>query len=176
MALSHAISVLLDDDLLTFNRVIGVVRRRNVPIASIAAGATQAPGVSRLTFIMQADEASADRLVRQLQKSFGVRRAVMFPAEDAVTREIALIKVRSGAGSRADLRAVVSQFAAAVVDEGADACIVEIAGAAARTESCIGALERFGILEIARSGAVAMLSAASSSPSPAPHNPSEVML
>jgi acetolactate synthase-1/3 small subunit len=176
MALSHAISVLLDDDLLTFNRVIGVVRRRNVPIASIAAGATQTPGVSRLTFFMQADEASADRLVRQLQKSFGVRAATMFPAEDAITREIALIKVRSGAGSRADLRAVASQFEAAVADEGPAACIVEIAGAAARIDACIEALERFGILEIARSGAVAMRGAASSSPSAAPHNPSEALL
>ena len=175
MALSHAISVLLDDDLLTFNRVIGVVRRRNVPIASIAAGASRTPGASRLTFIMQADHASADRLVRQLQKSFGVREAMMFPAEDAVTREIALIKVRTAPRDRADLLAVVSQFDAAVVDEGADACIVEIAGAAERTESCIQALERFGIIEIARSGAVAMLSAASSSPSPA-HNPSEAVL
>ena len=176
MALSHAISVLLDDDLLTFNRVIGVVRRRNVPIASISSGASQVPGVSRLTFIMQADVASADRLVHQLRKSFGVREAVMFPAEDAVTREIALIKVRTGAGERADLLAVVSQFGAVVVDEGNGASIVEIAGAVARTESCIRALARFGIVEIARSGAVAMLGAASAAPSPAPHNPSEAVL
>ena len=176
MAQSHAISVLLDDDLLTFNRVIGVVRRRNVPIASIAAGASQVPGVSRLTFIVQADDASADRLVQQLRKSFGVREAAMFPADDAVTREIALIKVRTTPANRADLRAVVSEFGAAVVDEGAGACIVEIAGAAARTESCIQALERFGIVEIARSGAVAMLGATGRSPSPVPHNPSEVVL
>jgi acetolactate synthase I/III small subunit len=176
MALSHAISVLLDDDLLTFNRVIGVVRRRNVPIASIAAGASQVPGVSRLTFIMQADEASADRLVQQLRKSFGVREAAMFPADDAVTREIALVKVRTTPANRADLRAVVSEFDAAVVDEAAGACIVEIAGAAARTDSCIQALTRFGIVEIARSGAVAMLGAAGSAPSPTPQNPSEVVL
>jgi acetolactate synthase-1/3 small subunit len=167
---------LLDDDLLTFNRVIGVVRRRNVPIASIAAGATQEPGVSRLTFLMQADEASADRLVRQLQKSFGVRQAVLFPAADAVTREIALIKVRAAAGNRADLEAVASQFEAAIVDEAPGVCIVEIAGAAPRTEACIRALQRFGILEIARSGAVAMRSAAASAPSPAPNNPSEAVL
>ena len=175
MAPAHAISVLLDDDLLTFNRVIGVVRRRNVPITQIAMGASQAPGVSRLTFIMQSDEASADRLVQQLRKSFGVRSAVMFPAGDAVTREISLIKVRTAA-DRADLLAVVSQCDAAIVDEGAGACIIEVAGVAARTEACIRALERFGILEIARGGAVAMRGAAGSSPSPAPNNPSEAVL
>jgi acetolactate synthase-1/3 small subunit len=176
MARSHAISVLLDDDLITFNRVIGVVRRRNIAIASIAAGASQTPGVSRMTFILQADDASADRLVRQLQKSFGVRHAVMFPAEEAVTREIALIKVRMDPADRAAFLSVVSQFEAAVVNEGAGACIVEIAGAAARTESCIQALERFGILEIVRSGAVAMRSAEETDPAPAPHNPSEAVL
>src|SRR5712671_5412296 len=104
MAPALAIAVLLDDDLLTFNRVIGVVRRRNVPITGIAMGASEAPGVSRLNFTMQADDASADRLVQQLRKTFGVRAAAMFPAADAVTREIALIKVRSGA-NRADLLA-----------------------------------------------------------------------
>jgi acetolactate synthase-1/3 small subunit len=176
MAPAHAIAVLFDDDLLTFNRVIGVVRRRNVPISELAVSASQTPGVSRLTFIMQADDASADRLVRQLQKSFGVRHAVMFPAENAVTREIALIKVRMDPVDRVALLAVVSQFDAAVVDQGAGACIVEIAGAADRTESCIRALEPFGILEIARSGAIAMRSADGSSPSPAPYNPSEAVL
>jgi len=176
MALSHAISVLLDDDLLTFNRVIGVVRRRNVPIANLTMGASQVPGVSRLSFMMQADEANADRLVRQLQKSFGVRHAAMFPAEDAVTREIALIKVRPAATNRAELAAVVLQFEAAVVEESPGAWIIAMTGVAARIESCIRALERFGILEIARSGAVAMRSGAASSPSPAPHNPSEAVL
>jgi acetolactate synthase-1/3 small subunit len=124
--------------------------------------------------MMQTDEASADRLVQQLRKSFGVRAAVMFPAGDAVTREITLIKVRAAA-DRADLLAVVAQCQAAVVDEGAGTCIVEVAGAPARTEACLQALDRFGILEIARSAA-AMRSAASSSPSPAPNNPSEAVL
>lgn len=176
MALSYAITVLLDDDLLTFNRVVGVVRRRNVPIAGLAMGASQVPGVSRLSFIMEADEANADRLVRQLQKSFGVRHAAMFPAGDAVTREIALIKVRTAATDRAGLVAVVSQFEAAVVEESPGACIIAMSGAAARIESCIRALERYGILEVARSGAVAMRSGAASSSSPAPHNPSEAVL
>ena len=176
MARAHAISVLLDDDLLTFNRVIGVVRRRNVPISGLATSASHTPGVSRLSFIMQTDDASIDRLVRQLQKSFGVRHAETFPAEHAVTREIALIKVRTDPDDRVAFLAVVSQFEATVVDEGAAACILEIAGPTDRADACIRALEPFGILEIARSGAVAMRSADGSSPSPATYNPSEAVL
>jgi len=105
-----------------------------------------------------------------------VRHAAMCPADDAVTREIALIKVRMDPADHAAFLAVVSQFEAVVVDEGPGACIVEIAGAAARTDSCVQALERFGILEIVRSGTVAMRRAADASPSPAPHNPSEAVL
>src|SRR5258705_10855625 len=100
MAPAHAISVLLEADLLAFNRAIGVARRRNLPIESIAVGPSQVPGMSRLTFIMQGDEANADRLVKQLQKTFGVRDAVMFPADGAVVREVALIKVRASRGDR----------------------------------------------------------------------------
>jgi acetolactate synthase-1/3 small subunit len=178
MALSYAISVLLNDDLLAFNRVIGVVRRRNLLIESIAVGASQVPGVSRLTFMLQADEASADRLVRQLQKTFGVREAVMFPAADVVAREVALIKVNASpppSRDRADLLGVVSQFKASVVDEGPGVCIVEIAGSASLTASFIGALERFGIIEIARSGAVALRGADGPSRSPSPTHPSEAV-
>jgi hypothetical protein len=65
---------------------------------------------------MQTDDASIDRLVRQLQKSFGVRHAETFPAEHAVTREIALIKVRTDPVHRVAFLAVVSQFEATVVD------------------------------------------------------------
>ena len=176
MAPSHAISVLLDDDLLAFNRAIGVVRRRNLAIESISLGASQVAGVSRLTFMMQADEASADRLVRQLQKTFGVREAVMFPAEAAVAREVALIKVNAPSPrDRPDLLGVVSQFKASVVHEGPGVCIVEIAGTASLTASCIKALERFGIVEIAQSGAVALRGADGASPSPSSTHPSEAV-
>jgi acetolactate synthase-1/3 small subunit len=176
MAPAHAISVLLEDDLLTFNRAIGVVRRRNLPIESIAVGPSQLAGVSRLTFIMQADEANADRLVRQLQKTFGVREAVLFPAEEAMAREVALIKVRASAADRGALLGTVSQYGASVVDEGPGLCIVQVTGGTAQTDACIQALERFGILEIARSGAVALRSARISPSSPSPRNPSEAVL
>jgi len=170
MAPAHAISVLLEADLLAFNRAIGVARRRNLPIASVAVGPSQVPGMSRLTFIMQGDEANADRLVKQLQKTFGVREAVMFPADGAVVREVALIKLRASRADRAALQRAVAECGATLVDEGPEVCVVEILGSTARTDACIKALERFGIHEIARSGAIALRNAQVSIPTSAPTN------
>jgi len=156
MGASHAVAVLLDDDLVTFNRVVGVVRRRNMPVTDITVGPSQMTGVSRLTFFTEADDAAADRLLRQLEKTFGVRAATVYGAEDAVVREVALVKVRTLPGGRADLLNVLAQSGATLVTEYDGTSIVEVAGDATRTEACIRALERFEILEVARSGAVAL--------------------
>ncbi|HUL02351.1 MAG TPA: acetolactate synthase small subunit [Gemmatimonadales bacterium] len=156
MGASHAVAVLLDDDLVTFNRVVGVVRRRNLPITGIAVGPSHMTGVSRLTFFTEADDAAADRLVRQLEKTFGVRAAALYRADDAVVREVALIKLRALPAARADLLAALSAAGATLVAERDGTCIVEIAGESARTDACLQALDRFGILEVARSGAVAL--------------------
>jgi len=167
MGASHAVAVLLDDDLVTFNRVVGVVRRRNLPITGITVGPSQMAGVSRLTFFTEADDAAAERMLRQLEKTFGVRAATIYGADDAVVREVALVKVRSLPAARADLLNVLSQFRATTVAERDGACIVEVAGDATRTAACVQALERFGILEIARSGAVALRGLNGATPSPA---------
>jgi acetolactate synthase-1/3 small subunit len=181
MGASHAVAVLFDDDLVTFNRVVGVVRRRNLPITGVTIGPSQMAGVSRLTFFTEADDAAADRLVRQLEKTFGVRTAAIYGAGDAVVREVALIKLRALPAARADLLATLSASGAKLVAERDGTCIVEIAGESARTDACLEALERFGILEVARSGAVALRGLDGTSPSPAsntlpaPHS-SEVTL
>ena len=80
MEASRAVSVLLDDELLAFNRAIGVVRRRNLPVQGITVGPSGQPGVLRLAFFMQADDANAVRLLRQLEKAHGVRSVAVTPA------------------------------------------------------------------------------------------------
>ena len=80
MQASHAVSVLLDDNLVAFNRAIGVVRRRNLPVEGITVGPSGRPGVLRLAFFMQADDANAVRLLRQLEKAHGVREVAVTAA------------------------------------------------------------------------------------------------
>lgn len=153
MPASHAVSVLFDDEILTFNRVIGVVRRRNLVTTEFAVGPSERAGVLRLTFFVQADDANAERLLHQLEKTHGVRDAAVFAAAEAVAGEVALVKVSARPAQRAAVLAVLGEFQASVLEEGAEAVIAAV-GCGRDTGALVRALERFGVLELARSGAV----------------------
>jgi acetolactate synthase-1/3 small subunit len=153
---SQAISILLDHELVTLNRTFGLLRRRNLPIKSIAVGPSASPGLARLTIMMQADQATADRTARQLDKVVGVREVAVFPARDGVVRELALVKVRPGEGRYAELLDVALLYKAGLVDESPEAVILEVSGSEAFVLSFLRALERFEVLEVARSGGVAL--------------------
>jgi acetolactate synthase-1/3 small subunit len=156
MSAAHAVTVLLEDRLITLTRAVGLLRRRNLPVRSIAVGPTATPGLSRLTIMIQSDDTAADRAVKHLQKMIGVREATTFAAQDGVARELALVKVRAPAERYGELLDVIQLYHASVVDDSPEAMIVELTGSEAFVLSCIRALERFEILQVARSGAVAL--------------------
>ena len=156
MSATHALAVLLEDRLITFNRAVGLLRRRNLPVRSIAVGPTETPGVSRLTIMMHSDDATADRAVQHLQKMIGVREAIAFPARDGVVRELALVKVRASAERYAELLDVVQLYHASIIDDAPDAMIVELTGSEAFVLSGLRALEPFEVVEVARTGTVAL--------------------
>lgn len=156
MSAMQAVVVLVEDHLTTLNRVVGLIRRRNFPVRTLSVGPTGAPGVSRLTIMMQSDEAAAERAVQHLQKVVGVHDAAVIPPGDALARELALVKLRPSAEQYAELLDVVQLYRATLVDESLDAVVLELTGSEAFVLSCLRALERFHIVEIARSGAVAM--------------------
>ena len=156
MTSPQAVSVLLEDRLITLNRAVGLIRRRNLPVRSLAVGPTTTPGVSRLTLMIHSDSATADRAVQHLQKMIGVRAAVAFPSREGIARELALVKVRAPHERYAELLDVVQLYNASVVDDSPEAMIVELTGSEAFVLSCIRALERFDVIEVARSGTIAL--------------------
>jgi acetolactate synthase-1/3 small subunit len=156
MTMARAVSVLLEDRWITLNRAVGLIWRRHLPVRSLAVGPTATPGLSRLTIMIHSDTATADRAVQHLQKVVGVRAAVAFPAGEGVVRELALVKVRAPHERYGELLDVVQLYNASVVDDSADAMIVELSGSEAFVLSCIRALERFGVVEVARSGTIAL--------------------
>ena len=156
MSGGQAVSVLLEDRLITLNRAVGLIRRRNLPVRSLAIGPTATPGLSRLTIMMQSDIATAQRAVQHLQKMIGVRAAIAFPTLDGVTRELALVKVRAPHHRYAELLDVIQLYNASVLDDTTDGLIVELSGSEAFVLSCLRALERFEVVEVARSGTIAL--------------------
>jgi acetolactate synthase-1/3 small subunit len=151
----HTLAVLLDEELQTLTRIAGMLRRRNLPMRSIAVGPTGTPGCSRLTLMLQTDAAAADRVARQIQNVVGVRTAVAFPAKDGIARELALVKVRPDHARYGELLDAALLYKATIVDESDDAVILEVSGSEAFVLSFLRAVERFEVLEVARSGAVA---------------------
>src|SRR5262249_1532766 len=108
------------------------------------------------TIMVNSDEATAARAVQHLDKVVGVRAAATFPARDVVSREIALVKVRAHPDRYGQLLDVVQLYHATVVDDSTEAIIIELTGAEAFVLSCIRALEPFEILDVARSGTIAL--------------------
>ncbi|MDF3053090.1 MAG: ilvN [Geminicoccaceae bacterium] len=159
MSEAQTVSVLLEDQLITLNRAVGLIRRRNLPVHSLAIGPTATPGISRLTIMMHSDQGTAERAVQQLQKIIGVRAAIAFPSLDAVARELALVKVRASADRYAELLDVVQLYNGVLVDDALDGLIVELTGSEAFVLSCLRALESFEVVEVARSGTIALAAA-----------------
>jgi len=156
MSEAQAVSVLLEDRLITLTRAVGLIRRRNLPVRSLAIGPTATPGLSRLTIMMQSDIQTAERAVQHLEKVIGVRGAIAFPTLDGVTRELALVKVRSPHHRYAELLDVIQLYNGVVLDDSNDGLIVELSGSEAFVLSCLRAFEAFEVVEVARSGTVAL--------------------
>lgn len=160
MSVPLGLSVLLDQQLITLSRAVGTLRRRNLPVKSIAVGPSDTPGMARLTIMMQTDPATADRTARQLHKMVGVREALVLGPGDGVTRELALVKVRAAGERYAELLDLALLYKARIVDESDEAVILEVSGSEAFVVSFLRALERFEVLGVARSGTVALERAA----------------
>ncbi len=152
--------VLVEDRPGVLDRVASLFRRRVYNIESLAVGHTDKPGVSHITVVMNADDRTARLVEANLYKLVNVLDVQDVSNVPSVTRDLALIKVRAGHDRRAEVLQVAEVFRARVVDVSPEALIFEITGTEDKINSLVDVLRPFGILELARSGRVAMLRAA----------------
>jgi acetolactate synthase-1/3 small subunit len=139
------------------NRVASLFRRRAYNIVSLTVGRSEEEGVSRLTVVVEADEATAHRLEASLYKLVNVLEVRELSGDEAVERDLALIKVRANASTRAAVVQLCELFRARVVDVSSDALVVEITGTRDKIDGLRNVLAEHGILEMVRTGAVAMM-------------------
>jgi acetolactate synthase-1/3 small subunit len=147
---------LLEDDLLALNRAVGIIRRRNLAVASMSLGASQPAGLTRLVCVVTCDPAAAERMAGQLRKMVGVREVTVMPEGECLTREHALIRVRAAPAQLAALLDVAGLYQAAVVEEGPRELILEATATPVFLGSFLRALEPFGVLEVVRGGTLAL--------------------
>jgi acetolactate synthase-1/3 small subunit len=150
------VSVLLQDDALALNRLMGILRRRNLGIASFAVGPADRPGVLRVTCCMQADRAAIDRSANAIRRMVGALVVTVVAERDCVAREHALIRVKVAPHDLAALLDTIALFQATVVEEGPHELVLEATATPPLLNSLLRALEPHGIVEVARGGAIAL--------------------
>lgn len=153
----HTIIALVQDRPGVLTRVASLFRRRGFNIASLAVGASEQPGLSRLTFVVTGDQYTVEQATRHLDKLVDVVRVSNISGADVVARELALIKVRATPSSRREILEMATLFRAKVVDVGARSLVLEITGEEDKINALYDLLRPFGILELMRTGRIAMV-------------------
>jgi acetolactate synthase I/III small subunit len=140
------------------NRVASLFRRRKFNIESLAVGRTENPEVSRMTVVVDCPNGDMDahRIESNLYKLVNVIDVQDVTNQPSVTRDLALIKIMVGPEKRAEVNGLAEIFRAHIVDVAVDSVIVEITGTEDKIESMIELLQPLGIVEMVRTGQVAM--------------------
>ena len=153
----HTFVVHVEDKPGVLNRVASLFRRRAFNIESLTVGHSEEPGVSRMTIVMSGDDAIAKRVVENLYKLVNVVRVDDVTNNPSVLRDLALIKVQADSTVRSEVLQLCDVFRARAVDVAPEAIIVEITGTEDKIEGLLEVLRPFGIIEIARTGRIAMV-------------------
>lgn len=169
--MSHVLVVYTDNEPGVLTRVASLFRRRSFNIHSLTVGPTEQTGVSRMTVVVDTDEATARRAVEHLKKLVNVLEVQQLSSRPAVVRDLALLRVAAGPAQRAEILQLVEVFRANVVDISDGTMVIECTGSLAKIEALVHTLRPYGILELGRTGAVAMARGIKSRPDAEPAKP-----
>ena len=150
------VTAVLADDLLALNRAMSIVRRRNLPVTSLALGPAARAGQLRLTVVLTADQAAVVRMANQFRKMVDVIEVSLAREEECLGREHALVRVRVTPTTLAALLDVLALYQATVLEERPTDLIVEATGSGPFMTSLLRALESFEVLEVSRGGVLAV--------------------
>ena len=153
----HTIVALVEDRPGVLTRVASMFRRRGFNIASLTVGKSELRGLSRMTFVVDGDEDTVSQVTRQLDKLIDVIRVSDISREEIVARELSLVKVKTTPATRGEIIQIVNLFRANIVDVGARSMVIEITGEEDKVNALYNLLQPFGILEMLRTGRVAMV-------------------
>ena len=154
--MKHTLSVMVEDESGALSRIAGLFARRGFNIDSLAVGPAESDGRSRLTMVVDGDEHTLQQMTQQLDKLVNVLQVLDLTQIPAVERELMLLKVAAPAAQRGAIFDLVQVFRAKVVDVADDALTLEVVGDPGKLVALERLMTPYGILEIARTGKVAL--------------------
>ena len=154
--MKHTLSVLVEDQSGALSRISGLFARRGFNIDSLAVGPAEKQGQSRLTMVVEANEQTLQQMPKQLDKLVNVIQVLDLTRLPAVERELMLLKVKAPSSQRSVILDLVQVFRAKVVDVSDEALTLEVVGDPGKLVALEKLLHPYGIIEIARTGKVAL--------------------
>lgn len=152
----HVISAIVMNQPGVLSNIAGMLASRAFNIESLAVGETESPQFSRMTFAVKGDDRILDQVRKQLEKIITVVKVIDFKNQEVVERDLMLIKVSTASGQRSEIVELTSIFRGKVVDVGTDHLMIEIAGQESKLNAFVDVMRGFGIIELVRTGCIAL--------------------
>lgn len=153
---NRTITALVQDKPGVLNRISSMFRRRGFNIASLAVGRSETPDLSRMTFVVEGDDAVVEQVAKHLNKLVEVIRVSDMSEQNIVSRELALIRVKTTNHNRSEIMQITSAFRANIIDVTQTSFIIEVTGTEQKIDALEDLLRGFGVAEVMRTGMVAM--------------------
>jgi acetolactate synthase I/III small subunit len=152
----HTLSVLVEDKPGALARISTMFARRGFNIDSLAVGPTERPGVSCITLRVDCSQHSLEQIEKQIHKLVNVLRVTELTADEAVERELLLLRVSASPDRRPELIATAAALHGRVVDLGSDSIVFELTGTPEELDSFHELCRPHGIQELIRTGRIGM--------------------
>src|SRR5205085_1791328 len=153
----HVLSALVQNRPGVLAHVSNMLASRGFNIDSLAVGETEHHDLARMTFVVHGDDAVLDQVRKQLDKIVTVVRVDDISSENFVERDLMLIKVTCQSSQRPEVFQLAESFRGRVVDIQHENVMLEISGTEGKVEAFIELMRPYGILELARTGRIAMV-------------------
>ncbi len=154
--MEHVISVLVENKFGVLAHIAGMFSGRGFNIDSLAVGETEDPSVSRMTIVVHGDDRVVEQILKQLNRQVNVIKAVDLSQETHIERELVLLKIATTAKNRREVIEIADIFRSKVVDVQHGSLTIEAVGSGAKIAALIDLLKPYGILELARTGRIAV--------------------
>lgn len=145
-------SLLVDNNPGVLSRIAGLFSRRGYSIDSITAGMTADPRFTRITVVATGDELILSQIENQVRKLEDIIEIKRLNSDDAVFRELMMVKIRATAQTRSEIMSLAEIFRANIVDVEEESMMLEVTGNQSKLEALLKLLGNYEILELARTG------------------------
>ena len=155
--MKYQLTLLAEDTPGVLSHIVSLISRRSFNINTLSVGYTEEKNVTRMSFVLTADnENEVEQVMKQINKLINVIKIINLTHIDSINRELVMIKVKANPANRNDIVNIVNIFRAKIVDVNRETLVIEATGSKTKVDAICEMLEDYGIIEIARTGTLAM--------------------